>query len=50
MKTKKRVKTTYDKELHQMNEKLMKAEEIIGVVITIIGIIAFLIVVTPLMK
>ena len=50
MKTTKKIKTTYNSDLHKMNDKLMKAEEIIGIVVTIIGIIAFLIVVAPLMK
>ena len=50
MKTTKKVKTKYDTQLHKMNDTLMKAEEIIGIVVTIIGIIAFLIVVAPLMK
>ncbi len=50
MKTKKRVKTTYDKKANELVDKLHKADEIIGVVITIIGIIAMLIIIIPLTK
>ena len=50
MKTKKRVKTTYDKKANELVDKLHKAEGIIEVIITIIGIVAMLVIIIPLMK
>ena len=47
---KKSLKTKYTNGVDKIHSKLMKAEEIIGIVITIIGIIAFLIIVAPVMK
>lgn len=50
MKTKKRVKTTYDKKANELVGKPRKAEETIGVVIAIMGIIAMPIIIIPLTK